>query len=875
MRVVGLALTNIKRHQGTVVFEKMADGVLLLLGRNGRGKSTVPQALSLAVFGNRPKPFRGRGTGLVGFVNRQCSSGEIRAVVEFPRKPRTLTFVVKLEVGKVTASGEPSNILRHSIYEGAEPLEGELSIERQLHDNMTLEALQGFIKDELNLPLQADKLCESLLSPPQTGGLTSYFTLTDKERKDRTEEMLGLHAVRSVVAALKRMYLDTQSGSRRLAKQFHESLEKSVAEVPALSGVRKRHGKGKSAYDGLDIGELRAAFNETRAARVREAAVENVALVEAIGRVEDAHAFWTRCSDRSKALNQVVQAQERLGRARQELARSERAVQRRDALAPQAKEWQEASEAVDLCVRQERTRTEERRALETRRTEAEKFLEGVAGREEGRAIRLKSIETAAAADAEELREVQEGMQDWEHRASHAKATLERASGTLVDIGVLIELHASITGVGGMKDVASKLSQVQEAVQSERLPVFVQELVTHIADQLGQSERLTSGQDGGWAIKLAEVKAGAQRGRTQAQDAVNALGGEKAGADRQIAAFRRAEDQRALQRKRVAEEAEKEGDRQRSSQAALKSVGEDQLALEERYRDLDVRREAAQAIKDDPERKSAYDQWRVAQGEAAHLDRHQQTVASGLEALQIAVDVVEDASVAIEDTEAWAGLARKAELAVQDARSAVQTANQAQTQAHAALQLRIRGMRELDRLEDQLVEELRTLMSDRAQERELEVFFNQVVQRIPTTIAGRVVGQVSSMANEFFQQVYIQAAEPTELVWDPETYAVSMRRESGVIPARHASGGEKMALGIALNLAVLHFMAPAVRWLVLDEPTASLDEENRAGLRDFVETLREPVIGGQTLFDQLLFISHESKLFEGLGDAIIFGDEGPE
>ena len=82
----------------------------------------------------------------------------------------------------------------------------------------------------------------------------------------------------------------------------------------------------------------------------------------------------------------------------------------------------------------------------------------------------------------------------------------------------------------------------------------------------------------------------------------------------------------------------------------------------------------------------------------------------------------------------------------------------------------------------------------------------------------------------------------------------------------------MATGIALNLALIHFMAPGVRWLVLDEPTASLDEENRGGLRDFVELLRERGEDGRRLFDQLLFISHESKLFEGLGDTLVFDDD---
>ena len=86
----------------------------------------------------------------------------------------------------------------------------------------------------------------------------------------------------------------------------------------------------------------------------------------------------------------------------------------------------------------------------------------------------------------------------------------------------------------------------------------------------------------------------------------------------------------------------------------------------------------------------------------------------------------------------------------------------------------------------------------------------------------------------------------------------------------------MAMGIALNLAVLHYMAPQTRWLVLDEPTASLDTVNRAALRDFVEQLSTGVSQeGRQLFDQLFFISHESRLFEGLGQMLNFDDRASE
>ncbi|MDP6946334.1 MAG: hypothetical protein QF464_19450, partial [Myxococcota bacterium] len=109
-------------------------------------------------------------------------------------------------------------------------------------------------------------------------------------------------------------------------------------------------------------------------------------------------------------------------------------------------------------------------------------------------------------------------------------------------------------------------------------------------------------------------------------------------------------------------------------------------------------------------------------------------------------------------------------------------------------------------------------------------------------------------------------------WQTSDYEVRLTRGQESIPAKHASGGEKMAIGISLNLALIHYMAPEVRWLVLDEPTASLDVENRAGLRDVVERLREPMDNGQRLFDQLLFISHESALFEGLGSSLDFPEQ---
>jgi DNA repair exonuclease SbcCD ATPase subunit len=141
------------------------------------------------------------------------------------------------------------------------------------------------------------------------------------------------------------------------------------------------------------------------------------------------------------------------------------------------------------------------------------------------------------------------------------------------------------------------------------------------------------------------------------------------------------------------------------------------------------------------------------------------------------------------------------------------------------------------------------------------------------VATRVVTCVSTLADDFFQRLFVLPGDDLQMVWEPESYAVILRRGQERQPARHASGGEQMAMGIALNLAVLHFMAPQVRWLLLDEPTASLDAINRGALRDFMAQLDDGQGGGDLrLFDQLFFISHESRLFEGMGQSLLLGED---
>jgi len=73
----------------------------------------------------------------------------------------------------------------------------------------------------------------------------------------------------------------------------------------------------------------------------------------------------------------------------------------------------------------------------------------------------------------------------------------------------------------------------------------------------------------------------------------------------------------------------------------------------------------------------------------------------------------------------------------------------------------------------------------------------------------------------------------------------------------ASGGERSIAALTLRIAFSLVLAPQLRILVLDEPTANLDEN---GISKLSETLRERT--GEFL-DQIFLITHDSKLEEAI------------
>jgi DNA repair exonuclease SbcCD ATPase subunit len=87
------------------------------------------------------------------------------------------------------------------------------------------------------------------------------------------------------------------------------------------------------------------------------------------------------------------------------------------------------------------------------------------------------------------------------------------------------------------------------------------------------------------------------------------------------------------------------------------------------------------------------------------------------------------------------------------------------------------------------------------------------------------------------------------------YVLQMRDRNGNwVPVEGiASGGERTDACLALRIAFAIVLAPALSWLVLDEPTHNLDAE---GIQELAVVLRERI---PEVVSQVLLITHEERL----------------
>jgi exonuclease SbcC len=125
----------------------------------------------------------------------------------------------------------------------------------------------------------------------------------------------------------------------------------------------------------------------------------------------------------------------------------------------------------------------------------------------------------------------------------------------------------------------------------------------------------------------------------------------------------------------------------------------------------------------------------------------------------------------------------------------------------------------------------------------------------TTMRKDFVEAVNVAMNEFWREIYPYGDFTGIRLAVEDDYVLQLRSRAGnwVAVEGLTSGGERTCACLALRIAFAIVLAPALSWLVLDEPTHNLDSE---GIQELAIALRERI---PEIVRQVLLITHEERL----------------
>jgi exonuclease SbcC len=97
----------------------------------------------------------------------------------------------------------------------------------------------------------------------------------------------------------------------------------------------------------------------------------------------------------------------------------------------------------------------------------------------------------------------------------------------------------------------------------------------------------------------------------------------------------------------------------------------------------------------------------------------------------------------------------------------------------------------------------------------------------------------------------------------DDYNISVLGPAGEQDIDQISGGERVALAIALRLAIAQVLSGKIETIIMDEPTTHLDEQRR---KELVNILSSFFKEGGRIIPQMLIITHHPEI-EDVADTI--------
>ncbi len=847
MIITALRLHNIKSFADEEL--RFVRGVNVIAGRNGAGKSTVIEAIGLALFDAWPRKFK-EGNARSGFIR----NGQREGSIEVDVLRGSGRFTVRCDLAARMKKGSESIEYERSILDehGAE-LANSGGRKKEFQDDLRLHILGEARIDD-------DKLFRDIIGTEQ-GGFDEPFTRNETERRELFEKILGIEDFQDFDRQFA-SFVKWQGGQTKELGIRHDERSGIAAELEAavtnlsereaeltiavqtLSEVSTRSAAAKAAVDALS--GMRDALQSVRAEKQRIQEKLNGALDaegKALALLEEAKHAAASMSDSLQGYGQHLEAGKTLDALR-------KSVKERDNAKQQLAEETTRFESTNAKLQAGREAV--LRELANNRSAIEDTGQDILDREQ----RVASLREEFARLDEERTSIEVRAQ----LAGELRSYVQNVSTTrkaLLDQGAnMLELRRTFEALN------QRLNEV--LLDAPFLPLLRAESEL-LFERFTAAETATEDLPALDAM-LSEALDIEKRLQKQAKEAVKTVSTLK---EQGVSERKQLEEKQLALKKAVekeaqltAQEAELTGELA-TLQAGWLTASSGLTTILDQHATLDERITSAEA---DLERsRPAYEAYLAAQPAAALLPRREEDarnitldIAKSRATLQELSVKEEQLTLAFSEVDYTA-----AKQSFDDASAAEKAAHAEHGRVSALVSAQKNAAAKLRKEYSEFLKLEAILTQARVESAFAGEVHQHVVHELAKHVGASIVSALSAFAAELYQR--IAPEQGLRLQWDERTYAVELRDGDNRVRGRELSGGQLMGVSLAVKLALIKWYSQC-RIGFLDEPTTHLDKETRLHLADVIQHLEDLTGEGDPWFDQLFIISHEES-FSGSGHRI--------
>jgi exonuclease SbcC len=860
-----LRLRNFKPYADTDL--QFTDGVTVIHGLNGSGKSSLLEACFFALYGSK---------ALDGTLDDAVTTGEDETDVE-------LWF---------THAGEEYRITRELRRSGGSVSTRTCVLEG---DDTTIEGardVREFVGEELlRMDSEAFRNCAYI----RQGEVNRLINASPRERREMIDDLLQLgkleeyrERARDARLGVEDVLADKRGGLNKLeeqieakeAKDLHDRLNELESDLRELDEeIDRFEANREEARETRDEAESVIEEAEERESELDELNDEIEELEASIRETEN---------EREELRDEVTEIRERIEEREAELGDLVDAAGIDEASEAAVDEARETIEDRETELREQRQEARDRandheNEAESLRTEAERLREQ-ATEERDRADELEREADEAEGDLDELRaereEVVEERESIEERFADAPVAMgeadahrEELRGELDDVQA--EIEETVEKLGSARSTVEEAEEllaegncpecgqpVEDSPHVDTLEADrerVEELSAELGRLNGRKSELKAEIDDAESLVEAESRADALADRREMLEARIEERESDAESNRTEAEeLREAAEELEEEAAEVEDEAEAAEEAAESARERVTELDDDLDDLDERRNRLDAVDDALSAIDDAEDEIERLRERRESKEELAAERRGR------LDDLRERRDELREAF----DRE-------RVEQAREQRETAVDYLERVETKLDSLAEERDDLTGEIGSVENE-IEELEALREDREELAEtvadLESLHDETEELEQTygdlraELRQRNVESLERMLNETFDLAYGNDAY-SHIELDGEYELTVYQKDGTPLSPDQLSGGERALFNLSLRCAIYRLLSEGIEGaaptppLILDEPTVFLDSGHVSRLVDLVEEMRGFGVR------QILIVSHDEELVDAADELV--------